>query len=95
MTEPEPDTFQNLIERVRARDEGAATELVRRYEPMVRRAARVRLADRLLDSMDICQPVMASFFVHLSRILAALEWWSSARSLHDGTTLKTSSVRTE
>ena len=39
MTEPEPDTFQNLIERVRAGDEGAATELVRRYEPMVRRAA--------------------------------------------------------
>ncbi|HMF37183.1 MAG TPA: sigma-70 family RNA polymerase sigma factor [Isosphaeraceae bacterium] len=67
MTEPEPDTFQNLIERVRAGDEGAATELVRRYEPMVRRVARVRLADRrlgrLLDSMDICQSVMASFFV--------------------------------
>ena len=67
MTEPEPDTFQNLIERVRAGDEGAAIELVRRYEPMVRRVARVRLADRrlgrLLDSMDICQSVMASFFV--------------------------------
>ena len=34
---------------------------------MVRRVARVRLADRrlgrLLDSMDICQSVMASFFV--------------------------------
>ncbi|MBV8235245.1 MAG: sigma-70 family RNA polymerase sigma factor [Acidimicrobiia bacterium] len=67
MTEPEPDTFQNLIKRVRAGDEGAATDLVRRYEPMVRRVARVRLADRrlgrLLDSMDICQSVMASFFV--------------------------------
>jgi len=34
---------------------------------MVRRAARVRLVDprlgRVLDSMDICQSVMASFFV--------------------------------
>jgi RNA polymerase sigma-70 factor (ECF subfamily) len=34
---------------------------------MVRRAARVRLADprlgRVLDSMDVCQSVMASFFV--------------------------------
>jgi RNA polymerase sigma factor (sigma-70 family) len=61
------DGFVGLIQRVRAGDEAAATELVRRYEPMVRRAARVRLTDprlgRLLDSMDICQSVMASFFV--------------------------------
>ncbi len=63
----EPDAFQALIDRVRAGDDSAATELVRRYEPMVRRAARVRLSDprlgRTLDSMDICQSVMASFFV--------------------------------
>lgn len=61
------DGFMGLIQRVRAGDEAAATELVRRYEPMVRRAARVRLTDprlgRVLDSMDICQSVMASFFV--------------------------------
>lgn len=63
----ENEAFQSLIERVRAGDESAAAELVRRYEPMVRRAARVRLTDprlgRVLDSMDICQSVMASFFV--------------------------------
>jgi len=63
----QPEAFQVLIERVRAGDAEAATELVRRYEPMIRRAARVRLVDqrlaRLLDSMDICQSVMASFFV--------------------------------
>ena len=45
----------------------AAAELVRHYEPAIRRAVRVRLVDtrlnRLLDSMDICQSVMASFFV--------------------------------
>lgn len=63
----ETEAFQSLIVRVRAGDDQAAAELVRRYEPMVRRAARVRLADpglgRLLESMDICQSVMASFFV--------------------------------
>jgi RNA polymerase sigma factor (sigma-70 family) len=62
-----PESFRALIARVRAGDEQAAAELVRRYEPAIRRAARVRLVDtrlnRLLDSMDICQSVMASFFV--------------------------------
>ena len=52
---------------MRAGDAQAAADLVRRYEPAIRRAARVRLVDtrlnRLLDSMDICQSVMASFFV--------------------------------
>ena len=63
----EIDDFQALLGRVRAGDGQAAAELVRRYEPAIRRAARVRLLDtrlnRLLDSMDICQSVMASFFV--------------------------------
>jgi RNA polymerase sigma factor (sigma-70 family) len=64
---PTERSFRELIDRVRAGDEGAATELVRRYEPLIRRAARIRLRDprlgRLLDSMDICQSVLASFFV--------------------------------
>lgn len=59
--------FDDLIRRVRAGDERAAVELVRRYEPAVRRVARIRLADsrlqRLFDSMDVCQSVFASFFV--------------------------------
>jgi RNA polymerase sigma-70 factor (ECF subfamily) len=42
--------------------------LVRRYEPTIRRVVRVRLVDarlqRLFDSMDICQSVFGSFFVH-------------------------------
>jgi len=69
MSDPgaEVDGFRALIERVRGGDEDAAAELVRRYEPAVRRAARVRLVDtrlnRMLDSMDVCQSVMASFFV--------------------------------
>src|SRR5271166_2466222 len=63
----ENQDFQALLGRVRAGDAQAASELVRRYEPAIRRAARVRLVDtrlnRLLDSMDICQSVLASFFV--------------------------------
>ena len=59
--------FEELIRRVRAWDQEAAAELVRRYEPAIRRAVRVRLANarlgNLLDSMDICQSVLRSFFV--------------------------------
>jgi RNA polymerase sigma factor (sigma-70 family) len=64
---PEATTFEDLIRRVRAGDQDAASELVRRYEPAIRRAVRFRLADSrlggLLDSMDICQSVLKSFFV--------------------------------
>jgi RNA polymerase sigma-70 factor (ECF subfamily) len=58
--------FRELIARVRAGDEAAARELVRTYEPTIRRTVRIRLADprlrRVLDSMDICQSVFGSFF---------------------------------
>jgi RNA polymerase sigma-70 factor (ECF subfamily) len=61
------DAFRDLITRVRNGDDQAATELVRRYEPTIRMAIRVRLDHsdlrRLLDSMDICQSVLANFFV--------------------------------
>ena len=63
----EENTFRDLIGRVRAGDNKAAEELVRHYEPTIRRVARVRLVDarlrRAFDSMDICQSVFASFFV--------------------------------
>ena len=49
------------------RRRGAATELVRRYEPLIRREVRLKLENsrlrRVLDSMDVCQSVLASFFV--------------------------------
>jgi RNA polymerase sigma factor (sigma-70 family) len=61
------DSFHQLICKVRGGDQAAATELVRRYEPAIRRAVRFRLGSArlgaLLDSMDICQSVLASFFV--------------------------------
>jgi RNA polymerase sigma factor (sigma-70 family) len=63
----EQTSFEELIRLVRAGDQRAAAELVQRYEPAIRRAVRFRLADtrlkRVLDSMDICQSVFASFFV--------------------------------
>jgi RNA polymerase sigma factor (sigma-70 family) len=72
-----PESFRSLLGRVRAGDEQAATELVRSYEPAIRRAARVRMADarlgRVLDSTDICQSVMASFFVRAASGLYDLE----------------------
>jgi RNA polymerase sigma factor (sigma-70 family) len=61
------DPFAELMTRVRAGDPDAATELVRRYEPLIRREVRLRLEDRRLerafDSADVCQSVLASFFV--------------------------------
>src|ERR1700722_4643922 len=59
--------FQDLIRRIRAGDQDAASEFVRLYEPAIRRAARIRILDpRLapqLDSADIAQSVFKSFFL--------------------------------
>src|SRR5260370_20668853 len=63
----EDPSFGDLIRRGRAGEEEAATQLVRRYEPTIRRIVDVRLRDprlrRLLDAEDVCQSVLASFFV--------------------------------
>lgn len=67
MNAPAPDTFAGLLERVRAGDPHAAAELIRKYEPVIRVAVRARLTDtrlrRVMDTMDICQSVLAGFFV--------------------------------
>jgi RNA polymerase sigma-70 factor (ECF subfamily) len=58
--------FGELMALVRAGDQDAAAELVRRHESAVRRFVRFRLTHprmrSLFDSMDICQSVLASFF---------------------------------
>jgi RNA polymerase sigma-70 factor (ECF subfamily) len=63
----ETDDFADLMRRVRAGDADAAEEVWRRYEPVLRREVRLRLRDprlrRLFDEADICQSVMASFFL--------------------------------
>ena len=60
-------SFTELIERVRSGDEQAASQLVREFEPAVRRELRFRLRDRRarleLDSMDISQSVLSNFFL--------------------------------
>jgi RNA polymerase sigma-70 factor (ECF subfamily) len=83
------DTFTALIRRVRAGDQEAAAELVQQYESAIRRAVRIQMRDprlrRALDSMDVCQSVLGSFFVraalgqyeldrpeHLLRLLATM-----------------------
>lgn len=61
---PEP-TFAEFVARVRAGDPRAAEELIRRYEPAIRTIVRARLGAglrRQLDTMDICQSVMSTFF---------------------------------
>jgi RNA polymerase sigma factor (sigma-70 family) len=63
-------SFDDLLARARDGDEAAATELVRRFEPEVRRFIRYRLTDprlrRFLDSLDVCQSAFANFFVRLA-----------------------------
>jgi RNA polymerase sigma-70 factor (ECF subfamily) len=63
---PDDTPFQDLIRQVRDGNGDAAAELVRRYEPAIRRVVRLRLTDarlrRVFDSMDVCQSVFGSFF---------------------------------
>ena len=65
-----PTEIQSLLKRVRDGNQQAATELVRLYEPVVRRFVRFRLSSpalrRTFDSLDICQSVMCRFFVDVA-----------------------------
>jgi RNA polymerase sigma factor (sigma-70 family) len=64
MTE-DPD-FVEFLRRIRAGDDAAARELVRRFEPLIRREVRMRIGDdrlnRAFDSLDVSQSVLACFF---------------------------------
>jgi RNA polymerase sigma-70 factor (ECF subfamily) len=61
------ESFCRLVQRVRAGEPEAAAELVRAYEPEIRRAVRIWATNaplgRILDSIDICQSVLANFFI--------------------------------
>jgi RNA polymerase sigma-70 factor (ECF subfamily) len=60
-------SFLDFVRRIRAGDPQAAAELLRQYEPAVRLEVRLRLRDgrlrRLVDSLDVCQSVLGSFFI--------------------------------
>jgi RNA polymerase sigma factor (sigma-70 family) len=62
----EDTDFLDFLRRIRAGDETAAAELVRRFEPLIRREVRVRIRDdrlnRAFDSVDVSQSVLACFF---------------------------------
>lgn len=64
------DEFTDFLLRVRSGDATAAAELVRRYERAIRVVVRIRLTDpdlrRQFDSLDVCQSVLASFFVRVA-----------------------------
>jgi RNA polymerase sigma factor (sigma-70 family) len=66
----EANALKALIRGVRSGDPEAAAELVRLYEPYVRRAVRIEMRDprlrRVFDSSDFCQSVLASFFARLA-----------------------------
>jgi DNA-directed RNA polymerase specialized sigma24 family protein len=67
---PDDNAFVDFIRRIRGGEEEAAAELVRQFEPVIRLEVRLRLNDprlyRLVDSVDICQSVLASFFVRVA-----------------------------
>jgi RNA polymerase sigma factor (sigma-70 family) len=66
------DDYADFIRRIRSGDARAAEELVRRFEREIRLEVRtnLRMRDarlrRVFDSMDVCQSVLASFFVRVS-----------------------------
>src|SRR5262245_39620193 len=63
---PDGDDFAALVRRGPAGEVHAVRELIRRDEPAIRREARLRLGPSLrpvLDSMDVCQSVLGSFFI--------------------------------
>jgi RNA polymerase sigma factor (sigma-70 family) len=69
-TPSDANSFMGFLDRVRGGDQRAAEELVRLYEPEIRREVRLRLRDprlrRDFDSVDICQSVLGSFFARAS-----------------------------
>lgn len=64
-------SFQVLIRQVRARDQAAATTLVRELEPKISKTVRLTLTSyqmsHLVDEADICQTVFAAFFQRVTR----------------------------
>src|SRR5947209_8414588 len=66
---PEDDEFPELVRRIRTGNTQAVHELIRKYEPAIRREARLRLGPTLrpvFDSMDLCQSVFGSFLVRVA-----------------------------
>jgi RNA polymerase sigma-70 factor (ECF subfamily) len=70
--EPVDNPFQDLLRRVRAGNQDAAEEVVRRYRPLVLRVIRLHPLfspglERRCGPSDICQSVLASFFFRVGQ----------------------------
>ncbi len=61
--------FQSLVDAARAGDQNAAARLVGEYQSELHRYVRFKLTSpsvrRVVDSLDVCQSVLAAFFVSL------------------------------
>jgi RNA polymerase sigma factor (sigma-70 family) len=61
----ENSTFPTFLAALRRGYPQAADELIRRFDPYIRRVVGLRLTDprlrRILDSMDLCQSILARF----------------------------------
>jgi RNA polymerase sigma-70 factor (ECF subfamily) len=59
--------LQELLQLIRQGDEAAASEFVHTYKPHIRRVVRARMRlmqmRRISDSSDLCQVVLASFWI--------------------------------
>ena len=64
---PPENPFLTYVARLRTGDQAALEELVARYTPVIKLEARMRLRSphlrAVLDSMDVCQSVLKSFFL--------------------------------
>src|SRR5262245_48777613 len=64
----ESAVFARMVAALRRGDAAAVEALLKGYEPYIRRVVRMRLHDtnlvRLLDSMDVCQSILAGFLAH-------------------------------
>jgi RNA polymerase sigma factor (sigma-70 family) len=67
---PDETPFQNLIRRVRLRDQQACAELVHTYLPDVLRIVRMQISNlnlqQVIEADDICQIVLANFFIRMA-----------------------------
>jgi RNA polymerase sigma-70 factor (ECF subfamily) len=63
----EPSRLLDLLARLRAGDDRAASDLYAEYEPAIRRMVRTRLRNqslqRVVGEEDVCQSVLKSFFL--------------------------------
>ncbi|MEM7312732.1 MAG: sigma-70 family RNA polymerase sigma factor [Planctomycetota bacterium] len=79
------ESFQHLMDGVRANDEESTRRLVECYEPQIRRTVRMRLLNSRLrtwiDSTDVTQSVLGRFFARFANGKLDCSSASSLRAL--------------